>query len=102
MIDGNSVALWYVDGTTGVVRSWRCSRCDSTGLAPRSGSGDVEATEEWMRRTGARLPEPSSAEARGLVVRGDERREVDQVTGELSGFSSTSRLGEASTTTARC
>lgn len=101
-IDGSCVALWYSDGSTGVMRSWRCALCDGTGLTPPSGLGDVQAAEEWTRRTGVDLPEPSHSEVRGFVIRRGDRRETDQAAGELSVFSDTSLPRKANTGTARC
>jgi hypothetical protein len=63
---------------------------------------DVQAAEEWTRHTGVDLPEPSRSEVRGLVIRRDDRRETDCVSGELSVFFDTSRLRKASMVAARC
>jgi hypothetical protein len=101
-IDGNSVALWYPDGSTGVVRNWMCAPCEGSGLAPSSSLGDMRAVEEWMRLTGVVLAEPSRSEVRGLVLRRCGRRETNQAAGELSMFSDTSRPRKAITGAARC
>jgi len=100
-LDGRSAALWYPDGSTGVVRHGACLACDSTGLAPRRGPSDVRAMEAWMRRTGVELAEPMTSVTRGFILRGGKRLEVDQASGELI-VSCTTSPGKAITPIAMC
>lgn len=101
-IDDDAVALWYPDGTTGTVRTYRCPGCDGTGMRLRFGPSDVRRMDTWATRNRIEFPECTRALKRGLVINGRSAREADACTGEIFVDSDTTRRLKASTMKATC
>lgn len=97
-----SVALWYSNGTRGVVKVWACNVCLGSGLRRRYGFGDVHALVEWERARGITLAEPRHTRIRGMVVGPGGVRELDAVAGELRAEIGTALPDEATTIAMPC